>query len=127
MMAYDDDVRRHRLEVANGIDERLALGDGASRQADIDGVRRKTFDSEEMTVRESKGGFGGGVHGAGLYRRQSHGDKRPVRPPPKSKAGLPSESMARKLCAYILLEEKINNMVKKLSRNIDITMLCKFI
>ena len=43
MMAHDDDVWRHRLEVANGIDECLALDDGASRDADIDAVRREAL------------------------------------------------------------------------------------
>ena len=48
-MADDDAVGRHRIEIQRRVEQRFAFRDTRRRNADIDGIRRKTFGGEFET------------------------------------------------------------------------------
>src|SRR5215470_5096108 len=56
-MTDDNRVRRHRLQIQSGVDERLAFDDARSRSGDVDRIGGQTLRRDFKTRAGARGGF----------------------------------------------------------------------
>src|ERR1043166_120627 len=56
-MAHDDAVRRHRLEIARGVEQSFTFADTRSWYADVDRVSRETLSRDFKRSARSRGRF----------------------------------------------------------------------